>query len=136
MRADRTTILALAALLGASAIHADLLIRTDGKEELGKLLEIGAAGLRIRREGGEEVTLPATEFARVEFHRDLSGTTARSLADLADPLVDEVLGYVAGPEDYPSAGAVNLYLGHKVTFEADGSVRTTVRNIVRVLREH
>lgn len=141
MQAPKTTrgprvILALAFfLVGSAPGGADLLIRGGGEESHGSLLSMDVSSLRFRTEGGEELSLPRDQVTRLELYRDLSGTRARTLADLEDPVLEEAMQYLAGPEQYPNDGAVNLYLGYHMTFEADGSTRLTVRNIVRVLQE-
>lgn len=119
----------------AFGADADLLIQEDGKEFEGELVAVDAAGVRFRAQGGEELALARRAVARVELYRDLSGTTAQRVDELDDPVLREALRYVAAEEQYPSAGAVNLYLGHQVTFEADWTRRTRVRNVVRVLQE-
>lgn len=124
-----------ALLLLAAAARGDLLIQRDGTELLGDLVTLGKEQVRFRLEDGEVRELARAAVARLELHRDLSGTRARTVADLADPAVDRALALVAGPATYPSAGAVNLYLGETVTFHANGHTTRTVRNIVRVLRE-
>ncbi len=121
-------------LLPVARLGADLLILRDGTEHLGRLEALGDE-IRFRTEAGEVLDLPRGAASRIEFHRDLSGTAARTVAELADPKVDAALRLVAGPGDYPGAGAANLWLGEVVTVEADLRCRRTVRNIVRVLQE-
>lgn len=133
MRATRRA-LALA-LLGAWPLAADLLIETSGQERLGTLSAIEGGKVYFSAEAGGVTSLPLAGVARLELHRDLSGTRVRNLGGLDDPILKESLEYVAGPDEYPGAGAVNLYLGHRVVFEPDWSARTRVRNVVRVLKE-
>jgi len=123
------------ALVLAGVASGDLLIETSGTETLGTLRGLDAREVVFETEAGERRTLPRDGVARVELHRDLSGTDATRPGEVGDPLLEEVLGYVAGPEDYPSAGAVNLYLGETVRFPAGGGRERQVRNVVRVLRE-
>jgi hypothetical protein len=122
-------------LLGAVSAPADLLILAEGEETQGELISLDSTSLHFRSEAGEEKTIPRSEVSRLELYRDLSGTSADKLSELKDPLVEEVLQYVADAKTYPSAGAVNLYLGYRSLFEADWSQEATVRNIVRVLQE-
>lgn len=115
--------------------RADLLIESTGAETQGRLEAMDADRLTFRAASGAARTLPRTQVARVELYRDLGGPPGARVEDLDDPVLTRALARVADRQAYPDAGAVNLFLGHTVTFEADGTRRLSVRNVVRVLEE-
>lgn len=127
--------LALAALAAGEA-RADLVILRDGEELEARVVEVrdGRATLEPA-DGSGRRQLELEAVGKIELHRDLGGTEAERVDQLDDPVVARALAAVADAEAYPSAGAVNLYLGEEVVFTADGARTRTVRNLVRVLQE-
>ncbi len=85
------TLGATAFFVAGAPLCADLLIEAGGSETQGQLKALSAEEVTFQGPEGNLLKLPRSKVSRIEFHRNLSGTPAKTVAALNDPELNAVL---------------------------------------------
>ncbi len=112
----------------------DVLYTADGEETRGELIEITPVQVLFQTPQGM-LRLNRNEVLSVEFGKERAGDTWRTIDDIDDELLLDVLGKIPEPEVSAGANYIVLYDSRHIEFRLDGTIETSHRRISQVLAE-
>lgn len=129
-------VLLFAGSIGLADEGQDVIYLQDGRERVGQLVSMTADTIVFRLQGeADTVAYARDEVARLDLTRTRAGATARTVADLDDPLLARVLDQAPVKFAYPDSGYVTLYRAHTYDVNADGTYTLVERRIEKVFME-
>ena len=114
----------------------DVLYMRKGEEYVGRLVEITEDKVMFDLAEEGRKTFELSEVQRVELGKSRPGSNWRTVEDIDDPLLLQIIDMSASADSvYAGAGYVTLYQEHAYTLCEDGSVENTERTIQKVFLE-
>ncbi len=128
-------LVALVAPTGAQHAH-DVLYLQDGLEHVGELVRMSPDEIVFWIQGEDEPrTFPRDEIKRLDLTRQREGDSAKTVAELDDPLLDRLLAAQPTKLVYPDSGYVTMYRLHDFEVADDGTYTLRERRVIKVLLE-
>jgi len=113
----------------------DIIYTRDGDEYFGELIKVDDDRIFFRHADGRRDTFAISDLKSVDLGKRRPGDQWRTVEDIDDPLLKEILGSAPSAQNYPMAGHIVLYEIMIITLHQDSSSDVTNRQIIKIFKE-
>jgi len=122
-------------LMGETVSSRDIIYSRDGEEFRGELLEIGEDEISLETISGKKV-FSRGDVVKIELGGQRSGDWWRTVDDIDDTVLIDIISRTNRVNEYTGAGYVVLDDSYEITIDLDGNFSARRRRVVYVLSEN